>query len=71
VRDAGSRAAGAVEGAYDDAREYTRGSLRRGQARLRACENSFEETVASRPLISLLIAAGIGAVAGVLWQRRR
>jgi len=67
VRDAAGHATEAVEHAYEHAGQRARASLQRA----RSMENSFESCVRDNPKSSLLIAAAIGAVIGVLYWRKR
>jgi ElaB/YqjD/DUF883 family membrane-anchored ribosome-binding protein len=60
VREAAGQVAQRVEEKFEQGRDQ-----------VRCCENRFEESVRSRPLASLLIAAGIGVIAGALWRRRQ
>jgi ElaB/YqjD/DUF883 family membrane-anchored ribosome-binding protein len=60
-----------VEETCHDANQLARDSIQRTRARARSLEHDFEGAVAARPLVSLLIAAGVGLVVGVLWHRRR
>jgi len=69
VRDAAGRAVSAVEGTYGEAGQYARDSFDRTRARARSYENSFESAVRDNPKMSLLVAAGVGALFFAWWKR--
>ena len=69
VRDAAGRAVNAVEGTYGEVGQYARDSFDRTRARARSYENSFECAVRDNPKMSLLVAAGVGALLFAWWKR--
>lgn len=70
VRGAAGRAVEAVEQKYERVSHAARDSFQHGRDLGRRWEDDFEGAIRSRPLISVLIAAGIGLVVGTLWHRR-
>jgi ElaB/YqjD/DUF883 family membrane-anchored ribosome-binding protein len=48
------------------AREY----FEEGKKKLSSFESQFEKYVSEKPVQSVLIAAGVGVVLGLLWKRR-
>jgi len=75
VRDAAHRAleaaghvASSVEEKCHEVGDAARASYDYGRTRGRQLEKKFEGVVRARPLTSILIAAGVGLVGGLLWQ---
>jgi hypothetical protein len=56
----------AVEGKGEQLGRVARDAFTHGHNRAVRWEHNFEEAIRSRPIVSLLIAAGIGAVAGAV-----
>ena len=71
ARKVAGRVVEAVEEKCGQVGHAARDAFDHGRDRARHWENSFEKTVAARPLVSLLIAAGVGVVVGALWRCRR
>jgi ElaB/YqjD/DUF883 family membrane-anchored ribosome-binding protein len=72
ARKSAGHIVGAVEEKYEEAGQLARDTYRHGRERAERWENNFEGIVCSRPLVSLLIAAGVGAVVGaILFHGRR
>jgi len=71
VQVAAGRVMEAVEEKCEQAGQAARDSFEQGRDRVRHWENGLKADVRSRPVASLLIAAGIGVVLGALWRRRR
>jgi len=71
VRKTADRVVRAVEDKCEQAGHAARETFEHGRDRVRHWENDFEGAVRSRPLVSLLIAAAIGCVVGMLWHRRQ
>jgi ElaB/YqjD/DUF883 family membrane-anchored ribosome-binding protein len=59
-------ASDSVETIRDSANQY----LDEGRARVRELSETMQHRVQDQPMTSVLIAAGIGFVLGVLWVRR-
>jgi ElaB/YqjD/DUF883 family membrane-anchored ribosome-binding protein len=51
-------------------RDAVREQYQRGRDKARQWEEGVENYVQEKPLRSLLIAAGVGLLAGLLWRRR-
>ena len=75
VRDAAHRAmetaghaASSVEEKCHEVGDAARASYEDGRTRGRQWEKKIEGVVRARPLTSILIAAGVGLVGGLLWQ---
>jgi ElaB/YqjD/DUF883 family membrane-anchored ribosome-binding protein len=69
VRDAAGRAVSAVEDTYDEVGHYAHDSFDRARSRVHSCENSLESCVRDNPKMSLLVAAGLGALLFAWWKR--
>ena len=63
------RVAGAVEDRYDGLKEAARDSYDHGKAAAQQYEAAVETYVQEQPLKSLLIAAGVGILLGLLIRR--
>ena len=63
--------AGRFVEALEDKCDRVGQSFQHGRENGRRWQREFVGAVRSRPLVSLLIAAGTGAVVGILWDRRR
>jgi ElaB/YqjD/DUF883 family membrane-anchored ribosome-binding protein len=61
----------AVEEKYEQVGHAARASFEHGRDRGVRWENSFEGEVRARPIVSLLMAAGVGVLVGIFWDRRR
>ncbi len=59
----------ASAGAVSDAGQAAREAVASGRDRARSLENSFEDEIRDHPLRSVLVAGGIGILAGMLWRR--
>lgn len=70
ARDTAVRAVEAVEEKCAQVGHAARDSFKHGRDHVRRWENDVEGAVRSRPIVSLLVAAGIGVVMGILWDRR-
>jgi ElaB/YqjD/DUF883 family membrane-anchored ribosome-binding protein len=69
LRDMGGQVKDAAEEKFNELRDQAAEYYQEGRQRARAWEQSLEHYVQERPLKSLLIAAGVGAVLGFLWRR--
>ena len=70
MRDAGSHAADYVRGRFEHLNEGAHHAFDSGRETAKRWEHSAEDYVKTRPMRSLLIAAGVGILIGVLWKRR-
>ena len=70
LRDLGSQVRDTATEQYDQLREQAGGYYEQGRQRALEMEQTLEQYVQEKPIQSLLIAAGIGAVLGWLWKRR-
>jgi ElaB/YqjD/DUF883 family membrane-anchored ribosome-binding protein len=69
VRDMGSQVRDAATEKFDDLRQQANDYYEQGRERARELEQSLESYVQEKPIQSLLIAAGVGMLLGVLWKR--
>jgi ElaB/YqjD/DUF883 family membrane-anchored ribosome-binding protein len=76
LRDAGSHARDAAAQARDAAaekigqiRDHANDYYESGKQRAQEWEQGLEDYVREKPIQSLLIAAGVGMLLGVLWKR--
>jgi ElaB/YqjD/DUF883 family membrane-anchored ribosome-binding protein len=70
MKDAGNRAAGYVQDQYESLSEHAHDAYASAKNKAYDWEQSAEDYVKSRPMQSLLIAAGVGAILALLWRRR-
>ncbi len=69
LRDLGGQARTAVTEQYDHLRQQATDYYDQGRARAEQFEQNLEQYVQEKPIQSLLIAAGVGMLLGVLWKR--
>jgi ElaB/YqjD/DUF883 family membrane-anchored ribosome-binding protein len=69
IRDLGSQAREAATQQYDQLRDQATEYYEQGRERAREIEQSLEQYVQEKPIQSLLIAAGVGMLLGILWKR--
>ena len=69
AREFGSMAAESVEKAAGRLKEQGREALEEGRERLQRTASQVEKYVAARPLTSILIALGVGALIGISIRR--
>lgn len=69
VRDMGSQAYETASQKYEDAKESAAEYYRAGRDRAMEWESQIESYVRERPIKSLLMAAGVGIVIGMIWKR--
>jgi ElaB/YqjD/DUF883 family membrane-anchored ribosome-binding protein len=69
LRDMGGQVRDAASEKFNQLREQASEYYEQGRQRAREWEQGLEEYVHEKPLQSLLIAAGIGALIGFLWRR--
>jgi ElaB/YqjD/DUF883 family membrane-anchored ribosome-binding protein len=69
LRDLGTQARTAANRKYEELRDSATDYYQHGKERAQEWEQSLEQYVQEKPLRSVLIAAGIGVVLGLLWKR--
>jgi ElaB/YqjD/DUF883 family membrane-anchored ribosome-binding protein len=69
IRDLGSQARDAATEKYDELRQQATEYYDQGRQRAQEWERGLEDYVQQKPVQSLLIAAGVGMLLGVLWKR--
>ena len=69
LRDMGSHAREAAAEQYKNIRDQARDMYDEGRERAMEWEHSLERYVQEKPIQSLLIAAGVGLLLGMLWKR--
>ena len=69
IRDLGSQMRDAASQQYDQVRQQAQEYYEQGRERAREIEQSLEQYVQEKPIQSLLIAAGVGMLLGILWKR--
>ena len=73
VRDQASHVAGKISDAASQSYEHLRDTAsdyyQQGREKAQHWQEAVEDYVTERPIKSLLIAAGIGALLGVLWKK--
>ena len=70
VRETAGRAVEAVEEKCEQVGHAARDTFEHGRHRVVRWEHDFEKVLKARPIVSLLIAAGVGVVLGALLDRR-
>jgi ElaB/YqjD/DUF883 family membrane-anchored ribosome-binding protein len=69
IRDMGGQIREAAAESYDNLRDQAREYYEQGRERALEWEQGLEDYVREKPLRSLLIAAGVGMLLGILWKR--
>ena len=69
LRDLGSQVRGTAREKYDELRGQATDYYEQGRQRAQEWEQNLETYVHEKPLQSLLIAAGVGMLLGILWKR--
>lgn len=69
LRDLGGQVRTAATEQYDHLRQQANDYYEQGRARAEQFEQGLEQYVQEKPIQSLLIAAGVGMLLGVLWKR--
>ena len=69
LRDLGSQVRDSATQQYEQLRDQASEYYERGRERAMEMEQSLEQYVQEKPIQSLLIAAGIGMLLGILWKR--
>ena len=69
IRDMGGQVREAAQEQYENLRDQAQGYYEEGRQRAHEWEQSLEQYVQEKPIQSLLIAAGVGMLLGILWKR--
>ena len=69
LRDIGSQVKDQATQSYEHMRDQASEYYEEGRRRAMEMEQSLEQYVQEKPIQSLLIAAGIGMLLGMLWKR--
>jgi ElaB/YqjD/DUF883 family membrane-anchored ribosome-binding protein len=69
IRDMGSQAYDAAAEKYENAKETAAEYYKSGREKAMEWESQIESYVRERPIKSLLMAAGVGVVLGMIWKR--
>jgi ElaB/YqjD/DUF883 family membrane-anchored ribosome-binding protein len=70
LRDAGAQVRDAAQEKMRDVRDHANEYYEQGRDRAMEWEQGLESYVKEKPLQSLMIAAGVGVILGLLWKRR-
>ena len=69
LRNLGSQARDAATQTYEQLRQQAGDYYEQGRARATEMEQNLEQYVQEKPIQSLLMAAGVGLLLGILWKR--
>jgi ElaB/YqjD/DUF883 family membrane-anchored ribosome-binding protein len=69
VRDAGSQLRDAASEKIGQLRDHASDYYEQGRQRAQEWEQGLEEYIREKPIQSLLIAAGVGMLLGIIWKR--
>ena len=69
LRELGSQVRDTATQQYEQLREQASDYYQQGRDRAMEMEQSLEQYVQEKPIQSLLIAAGVGMLLGILWKR--
>lgn len=69
LRELGSQVRDTATQQYEQLREQASDYYQQGRDRAMEMEQSLEQYVQEKPIQSLLIAAGVGVLLGILWKR--
>ena len=69
IRDMGSQMRDAASERFNQLRDQASQYYQEGRQRAEEWERGLEEYVQEKPIQSLLIAAGVGLLLGILWKR--
>ena len=69
LRDLGGQVRDAAGEQYDQVKRQAQDYYDQGRERAREFEQNLEEYIQEKPIKSILIAAGVGVVLGLLWKR--
>jgi ElaB/YqjD/DUF883 family membrane-anchored ribosome-binding protein len=70
VREIGGQIGDVAREQYENIRGRAAGYYNEGRRRASEWEEGIEEYIQDRPIHSILMAAGIGLLLGLLWRRR-
>ena len=69
LRDMGGQVRDAATEQYNNLRDQATEYFQEGRERAQEWEQSIEQYVHEKPIQSILIAAGVGMLLGILWKR--
>lgn len=69
IREMGGQIRDAASEKYSELRDQAQDYYQQGRERAMEWEQGLEEYVREKPLQSLLIAAGVGMLLGMIWKR--
>jgi ElaB/YqjD/DUF883 family membrane-anchored ribosome-binding protein len=69
IRDLGQQARDVATEQYEQYRQQAQEYYEQGREKAREMQHSLEQYVQDQPVKSLLIAAGVGMLLGILWKR--
>ncbi len=69
IRDLGSQARDAATEQYENVRHQAQEYYDQGRERAREMQQTLEQYIQDQPVKSLLMAAGVGVILGILWKR--
>ena len=69
LRDVGSQVKDAAREQYNNLRDQASGYYDQGRQMVEQYTDSLEQYVQEQPIKSILIAAGVGVLLGILWKR--
>ena len=69
IRDMGGQVRDAATEQYNNLRDQATEYFQEGRERAQEWEQSIETYVQEKPIQSILIAAGVGILLGILWKR--
>lgn len=70
LRDAGTRARRLAQRQLGNLRETASGYVDQGRQRAKQVSDTIEHRIVETPFTSILVAAGVGFLFGILWNRR-
>lgn len=70
IADVGHLSKEAVQDKFHELKDRASGKYDEGKEKLHELEEDFVRRVRASPMKSVLIAAGVGLVLGILWRRR-
>lgn len=70
LREAGGHVRDVATAQYAQMKRHAQEYYEQGRGRARDMKQSLEHRIQDKPIRSLLIAAGVGMLLGILWKRR-